>query len=262
MKYLMYLITVLITIFCWSGCSIHTALQQLLQSPTNLKNYALQSNGAQIIVGGEIREGYYSYYNEPILRGNPQHPKETLINGNYSSRDWIQGEGWECIYECFQGQENDNYTNMGDNYIHGSEGFNIVTVAVEFPKEVQLNRVVVYTIDSPEYPASQYGVKDVGLRYLTQNNIWPFVALERKTKYPGRIDNNHEGIIDFRFKPVKTQAIKICIYDTNDSRKITANRWEAHKVGVVRLIEIEAYGTEKKDGVVSSSSDDLTRLFK
>jgi len=238
-----------------SGCFLNPNIQ-LLQDPGGLRNYALKSNGAEIIVAGETSHRYW--YSAPTFQENPQHPVETLINGISSSEDWIRGEGWECQYYYNQPS--------GNTYYYGAEGFSIANVIIKFPDEVQLNHVVVYTIDNAEYPAIKYGVKEIGLRYLAQNDVWPIVELENSQgRYPGRIQNNREGVIKFRFKSVRTSAIKLCIYDTNDNFKLSEDRYHSDKRGVIRLVEIEAYGTEKVEKAATSSSadpsTDVERLF-
>jgi len=239
-----------------SGCFLNPNIQ-LLQYPGGLRNYALRSNGAEIIVAGETSHRYW--YSPPTFQENPQHPVETLINGKCSSTDWVQGEGWECAYR---------YTliRWEDSYYYGPEGLSIANIVIKFPKEVQLNQVIVYTIDNAEYPAVKYGVKELSLRYLTENDVWPLVDLENnRGKYPGRIQNNHEGVIKFRFKPIRTQAIKLCIHDTNDSLRVFGESYHYSKAGAIRLVEIEAYGTEKAEKVATSSSadppTDVERLF-
>ena len=242
-----------------SGCFLNPNLQ-FLQPSGDLRNYALKTNGAEIMVAGGSEYPYaYPYASWlPTLQENPQHPIQNLINGISSSDDWIRGEGSEHQYYYNQPS--------GDTYYYGSEGFSIANIIIRFPDEVQLNRVVVYTIDNAEYPAIKYGVKEVGLRYLAQNNVWPIVELENKQgRYPGRIQNNREGVIKFRFKSVRTSAIKLCIYDTNDNFKIYNGRYNSNQRGVIRLVEIEAYGIEKADIAISSSanpSTDVERLFE
>jgi hypothetical protein len=204
----------------------------LFQTPENLKNHALGSNRATIL------SDYNKYYK---IQENPQHPIENLINGNHCSEDWVQGEGFEFRYERYQ-------------HHHGRS---IVELTISFPKEVRLNRVIVYTVDNAEFPASKYGVSSLVLRYLAGGDIWfpvERVGVRRRTN-EGRIQNNQEGIIDFRFKPIKTRAIKLLVYDTNDS-----NSDRLLIRGVVRLVEIEAYGSEKEI-TTPSASDELYQLL-
>jgi len=70
----------------------------------------------------------------------------------------------------------------------------------------------------------------------------------RKTK--SLIARNHKGMIMFRFKPVKTDAIRVLVLDTNDSKEAGKG---ILREGTVRLIEIAAYGFEKKPAALELS---------
>lgn len=216
---------ILIAVMALASCATKTDYSQL---NVGFKNYALSTNGAKI-----------TFISHSGLTPNPQHPIETLINGNTSSNDWQKGEGWECSY-------NNRITLASNRTRYGSESASIADVVIEFPQETQINRIVVFTIDNAEYPAISYGVSDLGVRYPVGLNAWAPVELEGiKTKYPARIQDNKKGIINFRFKPIKTKAIKLFICDTNDSIEKLRDQYSRDKNGVIRLIEIEAYGTEK-----------------
>ena len=63
----------------------------------------------------------------------------------------------------------------------------------------------------------------------------------RTAKNKSLIADNRSGVIKFRIKPVTTDGIRLLILDTNDSK------WAGGKcTGMVRFVEIEAYGLEKK----------------
>jgi len=206
------------------GCAIKIDSPQV---NVDFKNYALSANGAKI-----------SLVSHSGLVPNPKHPIETLINGNRSSDDWSEGEGWECGYSYRQ-----NFTTRTR---YGSESSSIADIIIEFPQETLINRIIVYTVDNPEYRASSYGVSDLGIRYPVGRDAWaPFDLIGYSGKYPGRIQNIKDGTINFRFKPTKTKAIKLFICDTNDSVDTARDRNIRDKKGFIRLIEIEAYGTEK-----------------
>jgi hypothetical protein len=216
---------ILIAVMALVSCATKTSNLQINEG---FKNYALSTNGAKITL-----------VSHSGLTPNSQHPIETLINGNHSSDDWTKGEGWECSYTS-RININGGQTRLG------SESASITDIVVEFPQEIQISRVTVFTIDNKEYPAMSYGVSDLGVRYPVGMNAWAPVELEGiKTKYPARIQDNKKGIINFRFKPIKTKAIKLFICDTNDSADKSRDRYTRDKEGIIRLIEIEAYGTEK-----------------
>ncbi|HGJ66759.1 TPA: hypothetical protein ENS27_15460 [bacterium] len=218
------LIIILIAIFL-ASCATKTDNSQL---DSGFKNHALSSNGATI-----------SLVAHSGLSPNVQHPLETLINGNHSSDDWANGEGWECEYQSRQSIQSGQTR-------YGSESASLVDILIEFPQETLINRIVIYTIDNKEFPAINFGVSDLGVRYPVGLNAWaPVELIGLTTKYPARIQENKKGIINFRFKPIKTKSIKLFICDTNDSIDTMRDRYTRIKNGFIRLIEIEAYGTDR-----------------
>jgi hypothetical protein len=213
-----------------AGCATKIANQQTTnpQANSDFKNYALSSNGAKI-----------SIVSHSSLVPNPKHPIETLINGNRSSDDWSEGEGWECEYSYRQ--------NLTVRTRYGSESSSIADIIIDFPEEIQISRIVVYTVDNAEFRAPSYGVSDLGARYPVGRDAWaPFELEGYNGKYPGRIQNNKDGVINFRFKPTKTKSVKLFICDTNDSVDTARGKEIRDKKGVMRLVEIEVYGTGKK----------------
>jgi len=219
------LIAIFIAIIIISGCA--TKIENVERNE-GFKNYALSTNGGKI-----------SYVAHSGLAPNAQHPIEALINGNRSSHDWKNGEGWECSY-------NSRITTDSSRARYGSESASIADIILEFPQETLINRIVIYTIDSKEFPAINFGVSDLGIRYPVGLNAWaPVELIGLTTKYPARIQDSKKGVINFRFKPIKTKSIKIFICDTNDSVDTSRDRYTRIKNGNIRLIEIEAYGTDR-----------------
>ena len=128
-------------------------------------------------------------------------------------------------------------------------------VRIAFPEPKQINRVVVHTIDSPAFPAAQYGVRELKLFYRKTSAIgisnWVEVQVIGNTKKTkSLIAHNNKGVIMFRFQPVKTDEIRILVLDTNDSKEVGKGTL---KEGIVRLIEIAVYGFEKKPVAIELS---------
>jgi len=125
-------------------------------------------------------------------------------------------------------------------------------VAIEFPEEKLINRLEVYTIDSKDFPASQYGINHILVQYWApQAKGWQNVD-----RYGKVIGQQHDGIrdiragnISIRFKPVKTEKVRLAVLWTNDSKKLPRERLRRHEIveGTVRLVEVEVYGFEKKE---------------
>ena len=136
-------------------------------------------------------------------------------------------------------------------------------------REELVTRVIVHSVDSDKYPASQYGVSDFAVQYWTPHaNGWKHV--DRIGKKIGEqhnsIRNNKQGRVVVRFKPVRTSRIRLLIRLTNDTETYDKRRSFGFVRGIysrislrsmrgtIRLTEIEIYGLEKKDEVSSMAS--------
>ena len=245
-----------------------------------LVNYARPENGGRVYVSQD----------------NPDHPASTLSNGIVSSENWDQGEGWESKFDgeyeyggyiepgereqlaIFsggrgatrqRGDTNQMDPNSGDLYgggIDGTASSAVGWAVVQFAEEELVTRVIVHTVDSEKYPASQYGISDFAVQYWTPHaNAWKHV--DRIGKKIGdqhnSIRNNKEGRVVVRFKPVRTSKIRLLIRLTNDTETYAKRRSMGYTRGMlsyirlrsmrgtIRLTEIEIYGLEKKDEVAS-----------
>ena len=121
-------------------------------------------------------------------------------------------------------------------------------VGITFPEPKQINRVVVHTIDSTAFPAARYGVRDLRLFYRKTATLglsnWIEVQIIGNTrKAKSLIAHNNKGVIMFNFKPVKTDAIRVLVLDTNDVKEGGNGTFRG---GTVRLLEVAVYGFEKK----------------
>ncbi|RKU13538.1 hypothetical protein C6502_04020 [Candidatus Poribacteria bacterium] len=253
-----------------------------------LVNYALPENGGVIYVSQD----------------NPDHPARTLTNGIVGSENWDHGEGWESKFDgeyeyggyiepgererlavsigggrAARQREDANQPDYRsrDLYgggIQGTASTAVGWVVIQLAAEELVTRVIVHTVDSEKYPASQYGISDFAVQYWTPHaNTWKHV--DRVGKKIGdqhnSIRNNTQGRVVVRFRPVRTSKIRLLIRLTNDTETYAKRRSMGYTQGMlsrirlrsmrgtIRLTEIEIYGLEKKDEVASmtSSEDDL-----
>lgn len=278
-----------LTLICGCQQSFKQVFIEESEIDKQLVNYARPENGGVIYVS----------------KDNPDHPASTLANGVVSSENWDQGEGWEAQFDgeyeyggymevgereqlavfsrgggATRQREDTNQTDYGtrDLYgggIDGAASSAIGWAIVQFAEEELVTRVIVHTVDSEKYPASQYGISDFAVQYWTPHaNAWK--SVDRIGKKIGEqhnsIRNNTEGRVTVRFKPVRTSKIRLLIRLTNDTetyakrRSVGFVRGMYSRIrlrsmrGTIRLTEIEIYGLEKKDELESTvlSQDDAS----
>ncbi|BCJ30333.1 alpha-L-rhamnosidase [Actinocatenispora sera] len=93
------------------------------------------------------------------------------------------------------------------------------TLTARWSHPVSVRRVVVYTLDSVQYPASRYGLRDYDVQVAVADGGWRTVASVR---------GNTAGHVESTFPAVWTSAVRLSISDTNDH-------------GYSRVLELEAY---------------------
>ena len=243
------------------GCSGERSLVQFVKEggleTKGLVNLALASNGAIVSVSED----------------NSDHPASTLTNGITTSDGWNRGEGWESTYEGRFSRGGYTGYGMEDPYMAEERGANAAFdagdsswrglrvqtrsgsintalgwVIIEFPEKTIVNRMLIYTIDSNEYPAAQYGVRDLALQYWNDVvNSW--ASVDRVGKGMGQtgnaIRNNERGVVTYRFQPVETPKMRLIVRWSNDSKEYKRGYY-MHTSGTVRLIEVEIYGYESE----------------
>ena len=213
-----FISSVLIALFVLPGCSGQSLrTREMLISPEReLINYALASRGAT----AESPDN------------NPDHPPSEVIDGDTSSFDWDNGGGWE------------------GNLSHkrSKEVLKRTYVQVNLPEQVQIKRVVVYTIDSPKYPAAEFGLREYRLEYwhgtgwekingVNDSRDKQFTVRDNKA---GRIvhDVDRELIAD------KLRLVPVSSNDLEKTYSLTAfgGKPVYNITGSARVMEIEAWG--------------------
>jgi hypothetical protein len=189
-----------------------------------------------------------------VFSEEPDHPASTLINGITSSQGWNQGEGWQAPITRGSGGGRRSSSARRDE----QERYWVV---IDLSQPVTVSHVRIYTIDSEEFPAEEFGISDLLVQYeletASKDMIW--ANAEKFGKGIGDQDNvirdNLSGVIDVRFQPVNTQRIRILIYGTNDMAR-TEDDSRARE-GLIRLTEVEVYGSGKHE-----ARDDLETIFE
>jgi hypothetical protein len=109
---------------------------------------------------------------------------EGAIDGDRSSDNWAQGNGW-----------ND-----------GTTGAFPDTLTVDFAAPAPVGRVDLYTIDSATYPAANWGLRDADVQVLV-DGAWRTV---------GEVRGNTQGLVRLAFDPVTASAVRVIVRSSND----------------------------------------------
>ena len=128
----------------WDALGILQVIQQGT-STDRLVDYALAENGATVAAS---------------MSSSDRRP-ETVINGIKSSDNWSNGEGWEAEFQRQHLKDNWRNWQWGTARAEARGG---AWIEVGFPEPKRVNRIVIHTLDSDEYPAAKYGVHSGALR--------------------------------------------------------------------------------------------------
>lgn len=132
----------------------------------------------------------------------PGHDAASTINGITSSENWDKGEGWEVQFERLHGYS--PFMNPFDDKIPG-ESHGCAWIEVHFPEPKRVNRIVIHTLDSSEYPASKFGIYS-GLLRVWRKKRWETLGRIKTGKIEYRTQASYGkpagGKIEFRFSPM------------------------------------------------------------
>jgi ketosteroid isomerase-like protein len=216
-RQLLYLESAFIVLFILSSCSGQSLrTREMLVSPQReLINYALASRGAT----AESPDN------------NPDHPASEVIDGDTSSLDWDNGGGWEG--------------NL--SHLRVEELLKRSYVQVNLPGKRRVKQIVVYTIDSPKYPAEKFGLRAYRLEYW-HGTGWENLNLVNHSidkQFTVR-DNKAGRIVHDITRELVTDKVRLVPVSSNDTEKeysLTAfgGKPVYDVSGAARVIEIEAW---------------------
>jgi len=219
MKYYIqsYLAIIIIFSFIIIGCAgVPPQTKQLFESPNiEYVNYALSSHGAT----AESPDN------------NPDHPPSKVIDGDTSSLDWDNGGGWEGSL----------------TYLRSNEPLKRSYIQINLPGKKQIKKIVVFTLDSPKYPASEYGLRAYTIEYW-HGTGWKMIDIV--TDKPDKrytVRDNVSGKIEHEINgDLVTDKIRLVPLLSNDTKKeydLTAYGGQAiyNVSGSAKVIEIEVW---------------------
>lgn len=223
-----------------------------------LLDYATAKNGATVIAsmgtpGHRVRSMIDSTHDgieySITSTSTPGHDAATAINGIASSENWDKGEGWEVQFERIHGYN--PFLNPFDDNIPG-ESQGCAWIEVHFPEPKRVNRIVIHTLDSSEYPASKFGIYS-GLLRVWREKRWETLGRIKTGKIEYRTQASYGkpagGKIEFRFSPMKITKVQFVVYRSNDRKVVDRTFGSVIEKSTARIVEIEVTGNESADKI-------------
>lgn len=177
-----------------------------------VNNVASSANGATIMTSSQY---------------SAQFSSATLIDGRTGSEDWGQGGGW---MDSTPGEFPD-------------------WVEISFNGSKTVDSINIYTLNSQEYPAGTYGVRNLTFEYWDETSAsWKTLKTAEDNQKDLTVTDNTKGMISLSFSSVTTSKVRVNILESNGENDYS------------RLTEVQVY--EKNDGIFSNLYNklwDLTR---
>ena len=196
------------------GCQTQTLQSPLFEPPPELKNFALLDKGAATEASQHL----------------PNHLPEEVIDGDTSSETWDEGSGWGCTLE----------------HLRTSDLNRRPYVRIDLRDPVDIRRVVMYTIDSEQYPAAKYGLKDYRIEYW-HGTGWGLIPTgdTKDRQYTARDNTKGKRVHNIRGK-LFAKHIRLVPISTNDTERIyqyMSREKPVYEVkGLARVMELEVWG--------------------
>ena len=196
------------------GCQTQTLQSPLFEPPPELNNFALLDKGAAVEASQYL----------------PNHLPEEVIDGDTSSETWDEGSGWGCTLE----------------HLRTSDLNRRPYVQIDLPEPVDIRRIVMYTINSEQYPAVKYGLKDYRIEYW-HGTGWGLIPTgdTKDRQYTARDNTKGKRVHDIRGK-LFAQQIRLVPVSTNDTERIyqyMSREKPVYEVeGLARVMELEVWG--------------------
>ena len=196
------------------GCQTQTLQSPLFEPPPELNNFALLNKGAAAEASQHL----------------PNHLPEEVIDGDTSSETWDEGSGWGCTLEHLRTSD----LNMRPY------------VQIDLSKPVDIRRIIMYTIDSEQYPAAKYGLKDYRIEYW-HGTGWGLIPTgdTKDRQYTARDNTKGKRVHDIRGK-LFAQQIRLVPVSTNDTERVyqyMSRQKPVYEVeGFARVMELEVWG--------------------
>ncbi len=196
------------------SCKSQTLQEHLLEPPLPLTNFALIRNGATAEASQSV----------------PNHRPEEIIDGDTTSETWDEGSGWGSSLE----------------HLRTSDLNKRPYVSVTLAKSVDIRKIVMWTIDSEQYPAQQFGLKDYRIEYW-HGTGWELIPSgdTKDKQYSARNNTKGKQIheIHHRLIASKIRLVPVSSNDTVRNYQHMAGSRPVYEVeGIARVMELEVWG--------------------
>ena len=241
---------VVIALVC--GCASPSAapLASLLSRPETPQINLSRVRGTQMIVPSATAD----------------YPPLTLVDGVTEVDVWEPDAGWELAFDG--GFARDRYFDpatdasvdepvewegLRRDFRQGKEQSALAWILFQFARERVVESVTLHSVDTDEYPARDYGVRDVLVQYWdSATQRWMSVVLaDGGTPTHHTVTANPLGRLDIDFHPVRSDLVRVAVRWTNDAVKkrsfTVMGRREEYVAATVRLVEVEVYGDRADD---------------
>jgi len=196
------------------GCQSKTFQSHLLEPPPELINFALLSKGATAEASQSVEN----------------HLPEEVIDGDTSSDTWDEGSGWGCSLE----------------HLRTSDLNKRPYLQVNLVQRVDIRRIVMHTINSEEFPAAKYGLKDYRIEYW-HGTGWEQILTGNMVDRQYTARDNTKGVrthdIQGRLVAQKIRLVPVSSNDTHRQYQYMGGRRPVYEVeGIARVMELEVWG--------------------
>lgn len=196
------------------GCKSETLQAHFLEPAPPFINFALSRNGATASASQSVEN----------------HLPGEVIDGDTNSETWDEGSGWGCSLE----------------HLRTSDLNKRPYILVELAKSVDIRRIVVWTIDAAQYPATQFGLKDYRIEYWHGTGWGLIPSGDTKDKqYTARNNTKGRRIHEIKRRLIanKVRLVPVSSNDTVRNYQHMAGKRPVYEVkGVARVMELEIWG--------------------
>ena len=243
-----------------AGCArTQETMQRFTEPPPNTVNLA-RVRGTRLVVPAATAE----------------FPPIALVDGITTTDRWADGAGWELHFEdalarnrTFQpdtetaSKEPLEWEGLRRDFRGGKEHGALGWALFEFPGTRVVSGVTLHSVDTTEFPAYKFGVRDVLIHYWDEaTQRWlPVIVAEGTRLKNSTVVENRLPKLSVPFYPVRTDLIRIAIQWTNEAEQTRSisvmGRREEYARGIIRLTEVEVYGIPEEGDRIAEGAGQM-----